>query len=254
MSWSPAQFLRPVAEGLMTTPVVHTRAGVQGGVPGYYPIDYGELGLKGRIRPPGLGMRDVRQVAGVATASGHAKSPIATLYLPASTNVRHKDRFVVEGRTFDAVSLQTPNSEVTKLRVAIREVCLPERELWLALKPEGYDGAGVYEGVPELLRVLPVPFITDQPVEMVNQDDQVSRLKQLDIAEISREALSDANVKRLLYCLIVMTGTVPTPADAAKVGADRVYTRYRFNGAPALENYGWATDFPYRVGLVETQK
>ncbi len=252
--WSPAQFLKNIPAGLMTQAVTHTRVAVVNSVTGYYPITYGEAGLKGRIRPPGLGKRDVRQAAAAAVGSGHAKAPIGTLYLPAGTDARHKDRFVVEGRTYDAVSVLA-HSEETKRRVAVREVHLPERELWLALAPADYDGSAVsFNGQPELVRVLPVPFITDDPVMDVDDRNQVSRLKQLDCAEISRDAFSADNLRRLVYALVVMTGVTPTPEDAVKVGAERVYAHYRFNGAPALENYGWATEFCYRVGLVETDR
>jgi hypothetical protein len=66
-------------------------------------------------------------------------------------------------------------------------------------------------------------------------------------SEIAHSLLSEANLERLLYCLIVASDVEVTAAQAR----DRVFPRYRFNGSPTLGNYDWARDYLYSVTLVE---
>jgi hypothetical protein len=123
--------------------------------------------------------------------------------------------------------------------------------LYLALKPAGHDGASSTEPLPELLKVMPHPYIKDKPVEAVNQQEsgglEAVNLKQVEASEIARSYLSSENLERLLYCMLVPSNVEMTAEDAKA----RVYPRFRFNGSPSMDSYEWARDYPWSVTLVE---
>ena len=183
--------------------------------------------------------------------SRYRESPLGTIALEAGTAVIAKDRLSLDGRTFDVIAPMTPNPDEYLRRVLVREVQQPERECYLAFKPDGYDGASNEEPLPELVRVLPIPFITDRPTDTVVEREgrglEVARLKEYQLAEIAINFFSQSNIARLLYCLIVSSDITPTAQQAR----DRSYPRYRFNGAPSYESYQWSAMFPWCVGLVE---
>jgi hypothetical protein len=133
----------------------------------------------------------------------------------------------------------------------VREVQLPERILYLALKPEGHDGASAAEPLPDLLKVLPYAHITDKSVEVVREGEgdgvETVSLKQVQASEIARSYFSDEILGRLLYCLLVPSDVSVTAAEAR----DRVFPRYRFNGSPTLCEDNWAGDYPCSVSLIE---
>lgn len=230
--------LRGVAASLQQDNGALTRANTSG---------YQAVGaIDCQMMPPGYSKEMERNVA------PHLRGqPLGTVKVMAGADVRAKDRLAVGGRLFEVVAPLEGRTFELRRKFIVREVHQPERELYLALAPVGFDGAGSVEAEPELVRVLPVPFITDKPVEMVDTDEQVARLKQIEVAEISRAAFSDTNLARLMYCLVVMSDVTVTAADAMQIGADAVYTRYRFNGPPVFEAHHWASDYPYSVGLVE---
>ena len=222
----------------LTQAAVHLRADSSG---------YIEIGTV-RCRPysPGTTKGMFR-----ALTSRYREIPVGTIALEAGTAAIAKDRFSLNGRTFEVIAPMTPSPDEYLRRLLVREVQQPERECYLAFKPGGYDGASNNEPLPELVRVLPIPFITDRPTETVVEREgrgiEVARLKEYQLAEIAIGFFSQANIARLLYCLIISSGITPTAEQAR----DRVYPRYRFNGAPSYESYQWSAMFPWCVGLVE---
>jgi len=186
-----------------------------------------------------------------AISTRYREAPLGTIVVEPGKDVRSKDRIALMGRLFEVITPLTPNPDEWVRRVLVREIQLPERELYLALKPDGYDGGSVNEALPTLTRVLPIPFIADKQIETIADREgagaEIARLKQLEVAEIGIDYLSETNRGRLLYCLVVSSNTTPTAAQAR----DRVFPRYRFNGSPSFENHQWAAMFPWSVALVE---
>ncbi|MEW6210147.1 MAG: hypothetical protein AB1631_17405 [Acidobacteriota bacterium] len=199
-----------------------------------------------RIYPPGAAQSQMR-----AVSSSHRSTPTGTVSTAAGQDVVAKDRLLLGNRLFEVIAPITPDDQEWVRRSLIREINQPERELWLALKPTGFDGASTAEPTPELVRVLPVPFIEDKPIETIEEREgggQVAaRLRQLEVSEIARDYLTESNLSRLLYCLVVMSDVTPT-AEGAR---DRQYPRYRFNGSPEYCNDNWSQFFPWRLSLVQ---
>ena len=258
MSWFTATHklaLQNVSEPLLTETVSVARA--QNGA-------YVTLGvISGRVFPPGVMKGEYRTLV-----PSHLKSiPIGAIEVKAaspatpsdperllSTAIGAKYRLTVTSqgsRVFEVIGPLNPRTVEIRRKLLVREIHQPERELYLALKPSGYDGADTAEPLPELVRVLPVPFISDKSIETVVERHgggmEAVNLKQVDVAEIARGFLTTANLDRLLYCLVVNSDVQVTAANAR----DRAYPRYRFNGSPSYENHHWSSDYPYCVRLVE---
>jgi hypothetical protein len=206
----------------------------------------GEVEIPVSVYSPGVDNSRLKNIA-----PGLRELATGTLAVGYSTEILPKDRLVVSGRTFEIIAPISPDTNEWLHRAVVREIQLPERLLFLALRPEGYDGASNAEPLPELVKVIPHPYITDKPVEMVKESEgsgfEAANLKQIQVAEIARSFFSDANLERLLYCLIVLSD-VEVTAEQAR---DRVFPRFRFNGSPTLENYKWASSFDMSVTLVE---
>jgi hypothetical protein len=169
-------------------------------------------------------------------------------------SIAAKDRLKVTtqgDRLFEVIAPLSARTIEIRRKLIVREINLPVRVLYLALRPVGHDGASSDEPLPELVKVIPYPYVTDKPVEMVKESEgsgyEAANLKQIMAAEIARSFFSEANLSRLLYCLVVPSDVMVTAAQAR----DRAYPRYRFNGSPSIENHQWANNFPYSVGLVE---
>ncbi len=164
-----------------------------------------------------------------------------------SDDVRVKDRLVVGERLFEIVAPVTPDSREWIRRLIVREIRLPERALYLALKTGGHDTASNADAVAELIKVLPHAYIVDRPIEVVEQGDKnvIVHLKQYEVSEIARAYFTDEIRARLLHCLVVSSDVTPTVEQAN----DGVFTPYRFGGSLTLENYKWGNDFGYRVML-----
>jgi hypothetical protein len=186
-----------------------------------------------------------------AITTRHSDAPIGTIAFESGVDVQAKDRVTLSGRVFEVITPLTPDPDEWLRRALVREIQQPEREFYLALKPIDYDGANNSEALPELVRVLPIPFIADKQLETIAEREgsgaEIARLKQLEVAEIGIAYLTEQNRARLLYCLIIESGTTPTPEQAR----DRLFPRYVFNGSPSFENHHWSQMFPWSVALVE---
>jgi hypothetical protein len=207
--------------------------------------------LKCRVFPPGVMKSSYRSLV-----PSHLRGvPIGEIEVRLDDGNAHaiaaKDRLAIGSRVFEVVAPLTGRTIEIRRKLIVREIQQPERELWLALKPDGYDGGSVSEALPELIRVLPAPYISDKQVETVAESEgrgaEIARLKQLEVYEVALPYFSEANRSRLLYSLIVNSGTVPTPEQAR----DKAFPRYLFNGSPSLENDQWSMSFPWCVALVE---
>lgn len=230
--------LRMVAESIQTLPGSFTRAGQDG---------YSAVAtLNCQINPPGYNKGFEKSVA------PHLRSlPLGTVKVPVGSDVRAKDRLTLSGRLFEVIAPLTPRSIEIRLKFIVREIHQPERELYLALMPQDYDGTSQPEPLPELVRVLPIPFITDKVIEqMVDSEGkgvQVARLKQVEVAEVAYDYFTPKIIDRLAYLLVVESTLTPNAEDAR----DRKCARFRFNGSPSYENHHWSSQFPWGVALVE---
>jgi hypothetical protein len=233
--------LREVGESLMTATAVQMRADSDG----YQVITT----LPTQLVPPGYKFGADRNIL-----PDYLRSlPVGMFKVPVSADVRAKDRFDVEGRLFEVIAALAPKPLEVRRKFVVREIHQPERELWLALK----TGSGLHDGIkkptplPELVRVLPIPYIKDKPVEVAENGDGgamvAARLSQIEVSEIGRAYLTTDVLERLDYCLIVESGITPTPEDAR----DRKYPHFRFNGSPDYINDIWGGFFPWRISLVE---
>jgi hypothetical protein len=235
--------LQSVSEGLLKSPATLLRVSDSA---------YGSItDLMCRVFPPGVAHSQYRSLV-----PSHLRSiPIGEIEVRVADgntwSIGSKDRLSVGGRLFEVIAPLTDRTIEIRRKLIVREIQQPERELWLALKPDGYDGGSVSEALPELIRVLPTPYISDKQVETVAESEgrgtEIARLKQLEVYEVGLAYFSEANRAKLLYCLVVNSGTTPTAEQAR----DRVFPRYLFNGSPSFENAQWSMSFPWCVALVE---
>lgn len=235
--------LRDVAEGLMTASAQMLRAGADA----YYAV----ATLKCQIVPPGYKQASEKNVAPYPHLRG---VPLGTIKVPVGSDVRAKDRALIGGRLFEVVAPLAGRTIEIRLKFLVREIQQPERELYLALKPEGgYDGATNVEALPELVRVLPVPFISDKGTDVITAREgpgaEIATLKQIEVSEIALDYLADATLARILYFLVLNSGSAPTAEQAR----DRIFPRYLLTkgSTPSFENHQWAAMFPWSVALVE---
>lgn len=252
MSWFTAYdklALQEVSESLLTEQFVLLRSNGS---------EYAEVEVAAplpcRIFPPGVMKAELRSL--VPHLRGTTLGAIevrASEEIALSIAAKDRLRVKTQGdRLFEVIAPLSARTVEIRRKLIVREINLPERVLYLALRPEGYDGASSDEPLPELVKVIPHAYITDKPVEMVKESDgsgyEAANLKQIMAAEIARSFFSNENLSRLLYCLIVPSDVTVTAEQAQA----RVYPRYRFNGSPSSENYKWSdNDFAYSVGLIE---
>ncbi|MBI3654064.1 MAG: hypothetical protein HY231_23790 [Acidobacteria bacterium] len=233
--------LKEVAESIQTAQAQQYR------VSGAAYVTVGDELLSCQVVPPGY-KHGIERSAIPKYLQG---AQLATLKFSIDTDIRAKDRFIINDRWFEAIFVLTAKTLEVRRKVLAREVQLPERVLYLALKPDGHDSASSIEPLPEIVRIMPFAYVVDKPVETIKETEgggiEAANLKQIAVWEIARSFLSAANLSRLLYCLIV-DSDVEVTAEGART---RLYPRYRFNGSPSIESYAWARDYPYSVTLVE---
>jgi hypothetical protein len=197
--------LRAVAGSIRTATAIQSRV-----VEGVYQ-NLGEIQCP--VVPPGYKMGLERPII----PSYLRGMPLAALKASVDADIQAKDRFVIDGRTFECVIPLTAKTIEIRRKFLAREIQPPERVLYLCLKPEGFDGASNVKPLPELVQVIPFAYITDKPVEIVDQGDGknvVAQLKQRSAREIARSFFSEENLARLLYCLVVHSDVVVTAEGA----------------------------------------
>ncbi|MGH9822404.1 MAG: hypothetical protein ACREDR_04030, partial [Blastocatellia bacterium] len=219
------------------------RVGVQAGVTDYFQIATTPVG----IMPPGQTRRDVR-----AIVTGQASFPIGGVYVPAGTNIQHKDRLVLTtqgDRTFDVIAPITPRRYAARERLSVREVVQPERELWLIYLPDNLSGmSGQLPAPTSIVRVLPVPMIVDDPIETVSIGEQFGQetasLARYSVTEIPYSFLANAAPN---FCLIVTAGVDVTEEDV-QAG---VFPHYRMEGTPNQIPGQWSVPVEWKITLVQ---
>lgn len=212
--------------------------------------------MPARVFPPGVMKRDLTSLApyfmrGVQYAAIEVNPALAD-----ANAIGAKDRIVVKSqnnRLFEVIAPLTARTIEIRRKLLVHEIQQPERLLYLALAPTGYDSTSDAQALPELIKVLPVPFVVDKNVDTVTESESggvgMIRLKQFEVHEIALSYFSPANLARLLYCLVVPSDVTPTAQQAA----DHLFPRYAFNGSASFENHRFASLFPWSVALVEVK-
>jgi hypothetical protein len=184
--------------------------------------------------------------------TGQSSFPIGGIYVPAGTDIRHKDRLVLTSqneRMFDVMAPITPRRFAARERLPVREVIQPERELWLVYLPDNSSGMSGTLAVPtSIVRVLPIPMVVDDPIETVSIGEQGSQetaaLARYTVTEIPYAFLASGTPD---FCLIVTAGVDVTPEEVQ----GGVFPRYRMEGTPNLAPAQWSVPLEWKITLVQ---
>lgn len=164
------------------------------------------------------------------------------------------DRLIVETqgrRLFEVIAPLTARTIEVRRKLIVREIQQPERELYLVYLSGDRDSLSSDAVLPiSVVRVLPVPFIIDDPVEMggVNESGaaEMAVLKRFQVSEVRLDYL-DTDSARPDYCVIVFSDVEVT----AQKLRDGTFARYRFQDSPRLVVGQWARADEWTLKLVQ---
>lgn len=237
--------LQAIAVELMPDRATLYRLQTVGGDTDYYPV--GDP-FPVSIFPPGLTPHNVR-----AVVPGGNQFPFGGCYAPVGISFLHKDRLIVltqGNREWEVLAALTPQRYPTQLLLSIREVQIPERELWLVYMPAGRTGlSSSLEAPASIVKVLPRPLVMDDQIETVSIGDQDG----METAVLARYAVTEipyaflASQPAPSFCLIVTAGVDVEAEDIQ----DGVYPTYRYASAPQLLPAQWGVPPEWKLSLVQ---